>query len=177
MVQINTTASLESFRRFVIYSTCRSFIPDSYLGDPEVFPEREGEGGAIYVEAADKVTLKGIRDISFINATDILGVIYASKSGNTRLIWRQIRGRAGKVSGEASANSLVNLHMARVITEEYAEQIAKQIAQANQQPAQPPEPAEQVIEEAAETPVEEETSSPTSETLEQEAPPRKEGFD
>src|SRR3972149_1329808 len=101
MARINTTCSLESFRRFLINSTCYTFMPESYLRDPEVFPEKEGFG-SIYVEAADKVTLKKVRDITFINALDILGIIYSSKSGNTKLRWRQLRGTAGKVVGEAS---------------------------------------------------------------------------
>lgn len=125
MVYISTTSTLESFRRFLINSTCFSFMPESYLRDPEVFPEKEGEAGSIYVEAADKVTLKKIREITFINATDVLGIIYTSKSGNTRLKWRQIRENTGKVSGEASSNSLVNLFTSRVITSEYAEELAK----------------------------------------------------
>lgn len=126
MVEIDVTCNLESFRRFLINSTCRSFIPESYLRDPEVFPEKEGDQGSIYIEAADKVTLKKIRDITFINARDILGIIYTSKSGNSRLKWRQLRGRIGRVTGEASTNSLVNLSMARVLTPEYVEAIAKQ---------------------------------------------------
>lgn len=73
MVYIDTTAPLEGFRRFLIGSTCLSFMPESYLRDPEVFPEKEGQYGSIYVEAADKVTLKKIREITFINARDILG--------------------------------------------------------------------------------------------------------
>jgi hypothetical protein len=123
LVHIDTTASLESFRRFLINSTCLSFIPDSYLRDYEVFPEKEGQSGSIYVEAADKVTLKKMRDITFVNARDILGIIYSSKSGNTKLKWRQIRGRAGRVSGEASTNSLVNLFTSRVLSKEYADQL------------------------------------------------------
>ena len=58
MVAIDTPASLESFRRFIIASTCSSFAPKSYLDDFEVFAEREESLGSIYVEAADKVTLK-----------------------------------------------------------------------------------------------------------------------
>ena len=49
MVSIVTTASLESFRKFIIVSTCRSFIPESYMRDYEVFPEREEGPGAIYI--------------------------------------------------------------------------------------------------------------------------------
>ncbi len=123
MVYIDTTCELENFRRFLIESTCRSFIPESYLRDEEVFPEKEGETGSIYIEAADKVTLKSIRDITFVNARDILGIIYVSKSGNTRLKWRENRGVLGKVSGEASTNSLTNLFSARVLSKEYIERL------------------------------------------------------
>ena len=121
MVEMNTPASLESFRRFMIASTCNSFAPKSYLEDSEVFPERDESLGSIYVEAADKVTLKKIREITFVNARDVLGVIYNSKSGNTSLKWRQIRRNNGKVTGEASSNSLVNLSEAGVITRDWVE--------------------------------------------------------
>ena len=121
MVKMNTPASLESFRRFIIASTCNSFAPKSYLEDSEVFPERDESLGSIYVEAADKVTLKKIREITFVNARDVLGVIYNSKSGNTSLKWRQIRRNNGKVTGEASSNSLVNLSEAGVITLDWVE--------------------------------------------------------
>jgi len=100
-----------------------SFIPEGYLRDEEVFPEKEGATGYLYIEAADKVTLKQIRDITFVNARDILGIIYVSKSGNTRLKWRESRGDLGKVSGEASTNSLVNLFSARVLSREYTDQL------------------------------------------------------
>ena len=123
MVSIDTTSSLESFRRFLINSTCMSYIPESYLHDPEVFPEKDGETGSIYIEAADKVTLKKERDITFINVRDVLGIIYQSKSGNTNIKWRQIRGRGGKVMGESSTNSLVNLITARVIDQDYASEL------------------------------------------------------
>ena len=51
MVTIDAPSSLESFRRFIIASTCSSFAPRSYLEDPEVFAEREEGLGSIYVEA------------------------------------------------------------------------------------------------------------------------------
>ena len=125
MVEIDVTCHLEAFRRFLINSTCRSFIPESYLRDSEVFPEKEDDPGSIYIEAADKVTLKKIRDISFINVRDILGIIYTSKSGNSKLKWRQMRGPVGRLTGEASTNSLVNLSMARIITPQDVEEIMK----------------------------------------------------
>lgn len=123
VVEIDVTCHLEAFRRFLVNSTCRSFIPESYLRDPEVFPEKEQEPGSIYIEAVDKVSLKKIRDISFVNASDVLGIIYTSKSGHSKLKWRQVKGPMGRVSGDASNNSLVNLSMARVISPEYVEEL------------------------------------------------------
>ena len=129
MVTIDAPSTVESFRRFVIASTCSSFAPRSYLEDPEVFPERDEDKGSIYVEAADKVTLKKIRDITFVNARDVLGIIYSSKSGNTNLKWRQIRRNTGKVKGEASSNSLVNLAEGGVITLDWVENYVKKKAE------------------------------------------------
>ncbi|AIF84369.1 hypothetical protein NTE_02316 [Candidatus Nitrososphaera evergladensis SR1] len=92
------------------------------MRDFEVFPEREEGPGAIYIEAADKVTLKKIREMTFVNAKEILGIIYSSKSGNTQLKWRQTRRRTGKVQGNASPNALVNLVEAGVLTQEWVDQ-------------------------------------------------------
>ena len=129
MVAIDTPASLESFRRFVISSKCQSYAPRSYLEDFEVFAEREDSLGAIYVEAADKVTLKKIRDITFVNGRDVLGIIYNSKSGNTSLKWRQLKRNNGKVSGEASSNSLTNLAESGVLTLDWVENYLKKKAE------------------------------------------------
>ena len=131
MVKIDATASLESFRKFIIASTCNSFAPQSYVDDNEVFAERENNLGSIYVEAADKVTLKKIRDMTFVNAKDVLGIIYNSKSGNTSLKWRQVRHNNGKVVGEASSNSLVNLAQSGVITLDWVEKYVEKMAQEN----------------------------------------------
>ena len=125
MVHIETIASLENFRKFIIISTCRSFIPESYLRDYEVFPEREEGPGAIYIEAADKVTLKKIREMTFVNAKEILGIIYSSKSGNTQIRWRQTRKKSGKVHGNASPNALVNLVESGVLTQEWVDNYLK----------------------------------------------------
>ncbi len=133
MVNIETTCSLESFRRFLVTSTCLTFIPEIYLRDTEVFPEKEGESGSIYIEAADKVTLKKIRMISFINVRDVLGILYTSKSGNTTLKWRQTRGINGKATGEASGNTLVNLLESGMITKEYAEELVQSNAEKNEE--------------------------------------------
>jgi hypothetical protein len=143
LVKIETTASLESFRKFIIISTCRSFIPESYLRDYEVFPEREEGPGAIYIEAADKVTLKKIREMTFVNAKEILGIIYSSKSGNTQLKWRQTRRRIGKVQGFASPNALVNLVESGVLTQEWVDNYLK-IIQNQQQQGQDQDPTSAV---------------------------------
>jgi hypothetical protein len=146
LVEIDITCNLEGFRRFLINSTCRNFIPESYMRDPEVFPEKEGEQGSIYIEAVDKVTLKKMREITFINAKDVLGIIYTSKSGNSKLKWRQLRGLIGRVTGEASSNSLVNLSMARVITPDYIESILPQAESEN--PAEAEANIDKVVEQS-----------------------------
>jgi hypothetical protein len=143
MVEIDATCHLEAFRRFLVNSTCRSFIPESYLRDPEVFPEKESEPGSIYIEAADKVTLKRIRDITFVNANEVLGIIYKSKSGHSTLKWRHIEHEMGRVTGDASHNSLVNLSMARVISPEYVEELASREREMEEDPhdTAPPAPS------------------------------------
>jgi len=131
LVLIEAACSLESFRRFIIISTCRSFIPESYMHDFEIFPEREEGPGAIYIEAVDKVTLKKIREMTFVNAKEVLGIIYSSKSGNTQLKWRQTRRKNGKVTGEASPNALVNLVESEVITQDWVNSYLESSKQSN----------------------------------------------
>lgn len=121
MVKIESVTMLENFREFLILSCCKSFMPPGYFKDQYIFPERDSSLGTIYIEAASKIELSKIRDITFTRVYDVLGVIYVSRSGNTNLKWRQSRGRMGKVSGEASSNSLVNLIDSRVLTRSYIE--------------------------------------------------------
>ena len=104
------------------------------MHDFEIFPEREEGPGAIYIEAADKVTLKKIREMTFVNAKEVLGIIYSSKSGNTHLKWRQTRRKSGKATGEASPNALVNLVESGVITQDWVNsylESSKQTKEAN----------------------------------------------
>ncbi len=110
----------------MILSTCYSFIPDEFLNDESVFPERAKEGGTMYVEAEDKMTLQTIQNIQFTRTTNVLGVIYNSKSGRTQLKWRYLKGSIGKVTGEASSNSLVNLFTAKVLDESYVKAIGRE---------------------------------------------------
>ena len=109
IMKIEAYCSLEEIRRFLIESTCKSFIPREYLRSKEVFPERRMKEALIYVEAEIKEDLQQIGDITFIRAKNVLGIIYASKSGRTRLKWRQVHKDLGKLTGEASSNTLVNL--------------------------------------------------------------------
>lgn len=130
-MEIEVKTALERFRMFIIYNTCLSLIPKGYLKDPTIFPERDPDKGEIYVEAASKIELAKIRDIRFVKAADILGVIYRSKTGNTYLKWRQIRGNIGRLTGVASPNSIVNLLEARVLTREYLEEYLRQRGEAS----------------------------------------------
>jgi len=102
------------------------------MHDFEIFPEREEGPGAIYIEAADKVTLKKIREMTFVNAKEVLGIIYSSKTGNTQLKWRQTRRKSGKVTGEASPNALVNLVESGVITQEWVNSYLESSKQGNE---------------------------------------------
>src|SRR5438477_13164152 len=107
--KIETTCSLEAFRRFMITSTCRSFIPNDYQLDAQVFPARSRDLGTMYVEAEDKVTLGRVNDISFVKVNYVLGIIYNSKSDHTELKCRHIRGDQGRLSGAARSRTMVSL--------------------------------------------------------------------
>jgi hypothetical protein len=122
-MKIETTSRLSQFRRFVIASTCQSFIPEEYLRDEAVFPERPQKEGRIYVEAGDKVLLGRMGEMEFVRASNVLGIIYNSKSGRTSLRWRQVRGDLGRISGEASANSLVNLYASGVLGRDFLDSL------------------------------------------------------
>lgn len=106
---------MSNFRRFMILSTCQSYMPKELLTDDSAFPERSADLGAMYVEAEDKVTLTKVGEIQFARANKIIGAVYNSKSGRTKLRWTSVRGELGKLSGEASGNALVNLITAAII--------------------------------------------------------------
>ena len=120
-MEIEVLCSLLRFRQFMILSTCRSFIPLTFEEDQEVFPERSSEKGTMYVEAEDKETLKADENITFVRVSEVLGIIYTSKSGKTSLKWRSLRGDLGKLIGEVSSNSLVNLYASGVLDRSYAQ--------------------------------------------------------
>jgi len=120
LVGIDSVCDLDSFRRFMIMSTCQSYIPQELADDETVFPERSSDNGTMYVEAEDKETVQQIREIRFTRVSQVLGIIYNSKSGRTQLKWRHLKGRIGRLSGEASPNSLVNLFASEALRESYA---------------------------------------------------------
>ena len=101
-------------------STCQSYIPLELDEDETIYPERSSDTGTMYVEAEDKETVTQIREIRFTRASNVLGIIYNSKSGNTQLKWRHLKGRVGRLSGEASTNTLVNLFASQALPESYA---------------------------------------------------------
>ena len=123
-MKIEAVCDLENFRRFMILSTCQSFMPSELAEDSSVFPERPSQIGTMYVEAEDKESVQTEGEISFTRVSNVLGVIYSSKSGNTKLKWRLIKATLGKISGDASPNSLVNLYAARVLDRSYAERLS-----------------------------------------------------
>jgi len=120
LVGIDSVCELGTFRRFMIMSTCQSYIPLDFDRDETVYPERSSDKGTMYVEAEDKETVDQIREIRFTRVSNVLGVIYNSKSGRTQLKWRHLKGRMGRLSGEASPNTLVNLFASRALPESYA---------------------------------------------------------
>ncbi len=127
MAKLETTCSLEAFRRFMVTSTCRSFIPPEYEADVSAFPERPREQGTMYVEAEDKSTLSRVNEITFVQVSYVLGIIYNSKSGHTQLKWRHIKGDLGRLSGEASTNTMVNLYEAGALDRSFIRTIAARI--------------------------------------------------
>jgi hypothetical protein len=134
-MEIDAVCDLDSFRRFMIVSTCDSFIPENLREDEDVFPERATEQGTMYVEAEDKETVTQVRDIHFMRVTNVLGIIYKSKSGRTSLKWRHLKGKMGRLTGEASTNTLVNLFTSRALNESYAREQAEEPEEAPQESA------------------------------------------
>lgn len=118
-MKIDVLCKLAEFRRFMIISTCHSFIPLDLLRDEMIFPERQSSQGTMYVEAEDKVTLKRVESITFVRVSEVLGIIYTSRSGRTQLRWRSVREDVGRLTGDASTNSLVNLFTSHILDESY----------------------------------------------------------
>ncbi|MFQ5710223.1 MAG: hypothetical protein ACE5GD_00435 [Candidatus Geothermarchaeales archaeon] len=108
-MKISLYCTLAEMRQFLLESTCKSFIPKRLLDNEKVFPERRMEDALIHVEAERKTDLEQSRELVFVEAENIMGIIYNSKSGSSRLKWRQVYGELGRLTGEASVNTLVNL--------------------------------------------------------------------
>jgi hypothetical protein len=77
----------------------------------------------MYVEAEDKVTLKRMGAITFARVSEVLGIIYTSKSGRTRLRWRSVRDDVGRLSGDVTTHSLVNLFTSEILDESYVAEV------------------------------------------------------
>jgi hypothetical protein len=100
-------------------------MPLALYRDEEVFPERSTEAGRMYIEAKDKQTLVSAGEIRFVKASNVDLIIYNSKSGRTRLKWTRTEGENGRLSGEASLNTLVNLAAAKIISLQDGEQASR----------------------------------------------------
>lgn len=137
MVKIDSICDLDRFRRFMIMSTCQSYIPMELDEDETIYPERSSDNGTMYVEAEDKETVHQIRDLRFARVSNVLGIIYNSKSGRTQLKWRHLKGRVGRLSGEASPNTLVNLFASQALPESYAIADREPVSEVRQQDEQP----------------------------------------
>ncbi len=109
MPRIEVYCTLEEMKRFLIESSAKTKFPKKYLKDLKYLFERRSEQGKIYIEADDKKDIETIEDIVVVEVSNVLGIIYQSKSGRTNLTWRQIHKDLGKLSGVASGNTLVNL--------------------------------------------------------------------
>lgn len=90
-----------------------------------MFPERDTRPGDIYIEAVDKLMERKLKEITFVNAKEILGIIYSWKTGNIILKWRQLKSKNGKVIGEASPNALANWVESGVLTKQWFEHYSK----------------------------------------------------
>ena len=90
-------------------------MPDMLYNDGAVFPERAGSLGTMYIEAKDKETVMTAGEIRFVKTLEVNEIIYNSKSGRTKLKWTRIEGENGRLTGEASINTLVNLSAARIL--------------------------------------------------------------
>lgn len=109
MAKIEVYCSLEEMKRFLIESTAKNKLSKKYSEDIKYLFERREAEGRIYIEADNKEDIERIGDIVVVEVYNVLGITYNSKSGRTRLMWRQIHGDLGKLSGIASGNTLVNL--------------------------------------------------------------------
>ena len=109
MPKIEVYCTLEEMKRFLIESSAKNKFPRKYLRDTKYLFERRSEQGRIYIEADEKRDVEEIEDIVVVEVSNVLGIFYQSKSGRTKLMWRQIHKELGKLSGVASGNTLVNL--------------------------------------------------------------------
>lgn len=148
LVKIDSVCDLDRFRRFMIMSTCQTYIPLDMDEDETIYPERSSDKGTMYVEAEDKETLQQIREIRFTRVSNVLGIIYNSKSGRTQLKWRHLKGRVGRLSGEASPNTLVNLFTSQALPESYAIAEPERERESETQPEPPGAEASTSIHEA-----------------------------
>lgn len=90
-----------------------------------MFPERDTGLGEIYIKAVDKIMVKKLKEITFVNSKEVLGIIYSSKTGNTILKGRQLKNKTEKVIGKASPSAVANWMESRLLTTHWFEHCLK----------------------------------------------------
>ncbi len=113
-MQIEVYCTLEELKKFLVESTGKTKFPRKYMDNPNILFERRNDVGKVYIEAESKKDLEQIEDIVVVEVNNVLGVEYISRSGRTRLKWRQLYKDFGKLFGEASPNTIVNLYEAGI---------------------------------------------------------------
>jgi len=108
-MKIEVYCTLEEMKRFLIESTCKNKFPRKYMHEINYLFERRQDVGKVYIEAEYKKDIEKIEDIIIVETKNVLGISYRSRSGRTNLTWRQIYKDLGKLYGEASGNTIVNL--------------------------------------------------------------------
>jgi hypothetical protein len=86
VVRIETTSSLESFRKNINNNRYRSFILENYNKYSNILLVREGSSGDIYIKAMNKISLKKLREITFVNGKEILGTLLCLINRNNKIL-------------------------------------------------------------------------------------------
>jgi len=109
----------------------RPFVGD-VLSDPRLtFTSNCGDHHALVLAHKSFGTLWGndrkVQDITFVEVSSVLGIIYNSKSGHTQLKWRHVKDDQGRLSGDASTNTLVNLYEAGALDRSFIKTVAARV--------------------------------------------------
>lgn len=125
MAHIETTYSWDSFRKFIVTSTYKSFIPNNYIKNPELFPQGGKGYDNIYKEDNGKFTLNKSKEVTVVNAKRVIWNTHSTKMESTNSEWRYIKKKNRKFIGEASTSASVNLTKSKVLTRKWLKHYLK----------------------------------------------------